>query len=479
MRDKVLTYIAITTMVTAVIMNAMNVYAGTPIWITDVLVSNANIEKQQAESHIIASVSNNNNLVVALMDNSQDPDPNDSTYIYRCRAYNSTDGGNTWTDRGFLPLPSGTSISNDPVVASTSDGKFFIACFAGTLTRATHVIYWVSTDNGATWSGPNTIRNVSGDSTLGVDKPWIAADVNDTASRYRDNVYACWTEIKYPGTSFEEYSIKFRKIWPSTSTIKTLASPSNPSWVGWCNIAVGKSGIIYVTWMRGLYNSTTGTYTYNVMMKRSFDGGETWSAAQSIATFNKVTSIIGENRVPLKISNSPHIAVDNDGNLHLVYVTKTSAGDTEVMYRKITNCTSSSQLCTLSSVVNLSNNSKDQWEPAITVSKKSNTVHVTALDRRDDSSNIYWNTYHYHCHLGTSTCTSSSDWSINKVSDYPSVNLPNVNPTNFIGHYHGITTSYIVDSSAKEAYTTFTDTRYYGGVLYRNYNIFSDRTTIS
>jgi len=48
--------------------------------------------------------------------------------------------------------------------------------------------------------------------TLEVDKPWIAADVNDTTSRYRDNVYACWTEIKYPNTVAEEYSIKFRKI---------------------------------------------------------------------------------------------------------------------------------------------------------------------------------------------------------------------------------------------------------------------------
>ncbi len=226
-----------------------------------------------------------------------------------------------------------------------------------------------------------------------------------------------------------------------------------------------------------MYNSTTNTYTYNVMMKRSFDGGETWSTAQSIATFNHVTHIRGDgNNVNLKISNSPHIAVDNNWNLHLVYVTRTSTGDTEIMYRKITNCTSSTQSCNPEPVVNLSNNSKDQWEPAIVVSKKSNTVHITALDRRDDSNNIYWNTYHYHCHLSTSTCTSSSDWSINRVSDYPSVNLPDVRPNNFIGHYHGITASYIVDSSAREAHTTFTDTRYYGGVLYRNYNVFFDRT---
>ncbi len=81
MRNRVLTYIAITSMVTAILTNAVNVYAGTPTWITDILVSNANIERQQAESHIIASVRNNNHLVVALMNNSQDPDPNDTTYI--------------------------------------------------------------------------------------------------------------------------------------------------------------------------------------------------------------------------------------------------------------------------------------------------------------------------------------------------------------------------------------------------------------
>jgi len=204
--------ISIIIAIIVLIVPTAGIYAGSLTWdyYNDVLVSNTNEDKQQAESHIIASASNNNNLVVALMDNTL-------TSLYRCRAYNSTNAGDTWTDRGFLPLPSGTSISNDPVVASTSDGKFFIACFAGTSTRGTHIVYWVSTDNGATWSSPNTVRDVSSDSTLTVDKPWIAADVNDTASSYRNNVYACWTEIKYPGTTLAEYSIKFRKIWPSTS----------------------------------------------------------------------------------------------------------------------------------------------------------------------------------------------------------------------------------------------------------------------
>ncbi len=476
MHERALVFIIIAVLLVAVVTN-ISVYAGTAVWSTDVLISSANIEKHQAESHIMVSASNNNYLVTALMDNTRISN-------YECRAYNSTDAGDTWTDRGFLPLPSGTNTSNDPVVASTTDGKFFIACMAGTTSpslRYTHIVYWVSTDNGATWSGPNTVRNVSSDSTLSVDKPWIAADVNDPNSSYRNNVYACWTEAKYAeSTVLSEFSIKFRKIWPSTSSIVTLAAPSNPSWVGWCNIAVGKSGIIYVTWLRGLYNSSTGTYTYNVMMKRSFDGGSTWDSARIIATFNKVDYVSGENNKVLEISNSPHIAIDNNWNIHLVYVTKTSAGDTEIIYRKITNCTTQGSTCTLSSVVDLSNNSKDQWEHAITVSKKSNTIHITALDRRDDTNNKYWNLYHYHCHLSTSSCTSNTDWAIRRVSDYPSINLTTGSSDpgkEFIGHYHGITSSYILDSSSKEAYTTWTDTRYDGGVLYRNYNIFTDRSS--
>lgn len=55
-----------------------------------------------------------------------------------------------------------------------------------------------------------------------------------------------------------------------------------------------------------------------------------------IATFNKVERIYSYAKMYVIISNS--IAVDNNWNLHLVYVTKTSTGDTEIMYRKIINC---------------------------------------------------------------------------------------------------------------------------------------------
>lgn len=115
----------VTTALTIIVASGSVVYAVNVTWdfSNDVLIGTVNEGNQQRESHITVSVSNNNYLVTALMDNT-------TTTNFRCRAYNSTDAGNTWTDRGFLSIPGDTNYSNDPVVASTADGKFFIACFA-------------------------------------------------------------------------------------------------------------------------------------------------------------------------------------------------------------------------------------------------------------------------------------------------------------------------------------------------------------
>ncbi len=378
MRNKTVISIMIAAvMVVSIVPTTIDISAGDVTWdsYNDILISNANEDKQQRESHIAVSPTNNNHLVVALMDNTPDPNPSDDDYISRCRAYNSTNAGDTWTDRGFLPLPSGMDRSYDPVVASTDDGNFFIACIAGNSTSTPYLLYWRSSDSGATWSNYNIIKYTT---SAHVDKPWIAADVKDTSSNnpYKNNVYTCWREEV--GRS---NWIKFKRIYPTMmSEDKTIDSPptnqDNPTPLrNFCHIAVGKNGIIYVVWAR--YDNVSNSTGY-IMMSRSFDGGNNWTTPQQIASFTYVSSVLSYD-IPVQIFVNPQIAVDNDWNLHLVYVTKTSAGDTEIRYRKITNCTSSTQSCNPQSLVNISNNSKDQLEPAVVVSKKSNTVHVTAL----------------------------------------------------------------------------------------------------
>ncbi|MEO9365205.1 MULTISPECIES: sialidase family protein [Candidatus Nitrosocaldus] len=446
----------------------------------DVLVSYANEDKQQRESHIAVSANNNNYLVTALMDNTPDPTPNDNDPISKCRVYNSTNAGNSWTDRGFLPLPSGTDRSNDPVVASTTDGKFFVACIAGTSSSTPYLLYWRSTDNGATWSSsPNIIKYTT---DRNVDKPWIAADIKDANSQYRNNVYVCWQE-----SIGRSNWITFKKILPSAGSEVILDTPpsssSDPTPLrNFCHIVVGKNGIIYVIWAR--YNDVINTTGY-IMMRRSFDGGATWfpslnNPPYNIAQFIYVPSIssytINGTTTSTPIFPNPQLAVDNNWDLHLVYVSKTStsASDTDVMYRKITNCVSTSS-CNISGELNVSNNSKDQWEPAITVSTKSNTVHITALDKRDNTENKAWKLWHYHCHLSTDTssCTNISEWYYARVTDQVTYIFSTTQQ--FIGHYHGIATSAIVNTSAREAYTVWTDSRLYNNN--QDYNIFYDRLT--
>ena len=442
----------IVAIIVASIIPTIDIHAGNVTWnySNDVLVSNANEDKQQRESHIAVSPTNNNYLVVALMDNTPDPNTSDRDYISKWRAYNSTDGGNTWTNRGFLSLPSGMDRSNDPVVASTADGNFFIACIAGNITSTPYVLYWRSSGSGATWSNYNIIKHTG--TSADVDKPWIAADVKDTNSPYKNNVYACWREEV--GRS---NWIKFKRIYPTMmSEDKTIDSPptnqnDTTPLRNFCHIAVGKNGIIYVVWAR--FDNVLNSTDY-IMMSRSFDGGVSWSSPQQIASFTYVSSVSSYD-ILVQIFVNPQIAIDNDWNLHLVYVTKTSAGDTEIRYRKITNCTST-QSCNLQPLVNISNNSRDQWEPAITVSR-SNIVHVTALDKRDAANNnSWWRLYHYHCHLSTSACTSSSDWYYVRVTNEGTYVYSSGKHINFIGHYHGIASS-IASTNAREAYTIWTD----------------------
>lgn len=106
---------------------------------------------------------------------------------------------------------------------------------------------------------------------------------------------------------------------------------------------------------------------------------------------------------------------------------------------------------------------------------RSNIVHVTVLDKRDSSDNKWWRLYHHHYHLSSSSCTSSSDWYYTKVTNEGTyVYHSNVGNDyeSFIDHYHGIATSR-VSTNAREAYTTWTDSRLYNNN--QDYNMFYDR----
>jgi len=115
------------------------------------------------------------------------------------------------------------------------------------------------------------------------------------------------------------------------------------------------------------------------------------------------------------------------------------------------------------------NVARDQFDPAIAVSPDTNTIHVTAMDRRNSAINEEWEPWHYHCHLGSTTCQSQAHWTVIDVSSEMSDNFDGLP---FIGHYHGI-----ASSIAREADTLWSDTRVNLGNV--DFNIFGNRLITS
>ncbi|MCI0564539.1 MAG: hypothetical protein MN733_39225 [Nitrososphaera sp.] len=412
----------------------------------------------------------------------------------KCRAYSSLNGGQTWTDEGFLSLSAGTVISNDPVVATNADGDFFIVCLAVSPEipnpQTSDILYWQSSDGGSTWSGPNTVIHDTGGLVLN-DKPWIAGDKGGLG-----NVYVCWTE--YDRTPSPDTSkIKFRKIWPSLGSLKTLATgntgTADPGTgeVQFCQVAVGPSGIIYVTWQR-LVTQGTGPDlvggTAKIQLKRSFDGGSTFETpSQPVKTFTRFPQeyqstcpeapgkiwgcLKGEAGVGIDAPAIHTITVDTGGDLHIAYSDWDSVTLADIKYIVSTDCETQGSTCTWSSpkkIVKDGNLAVDQWDPAISVSPDTRTIHVKALDRRNDVDNINWRPWHYHCHYGSSDCTTTAaNWAVTGITDQDSWNFDS---ETFIGHYNGI-----ASSAAREANALWVDTRLHLGQ--QDYNIFTDWTT--
>jgi hypothetical protein len=488
---------------------AAMVYAHTLSWesYNDVLVSNVNLGYRKVEAHIMRHPTNSSILMAAYIDYFAGIDPNKP--LHRCRVAVSTDGGATWTDRGYIPLPSGTRVSADPVIAVSTVNNtttWYVSCVAlSSLARDYSVgdvskVYFVtSTDNGYTWSTPTVIAEascVNSNNCPIVDKPWIAV--------YGSNVYLCWAKLDnkilvYSTTNPQPspISILFKRHGGTehlidSGTANRRNNAASDRSVQGCNIAVNSNGIIYIAWSKNVSDTTA-----NILLKRSFDNGTTVeNTPQLIASPNRIPTVAGageyicisafgcvigvtinNTQSGFPVNNFPQMVIDTSNNIHVTWTGYSSTSLTNIMYKKITNCTTKDQSCTISSAVNVTNEgtaNKDQFLPSITFSSTNNTVIITALDRRGSLDNVAWRPTSYHCHLNINSCTSSSHWSTSSIGQQ-SANYDGSNrATTYIGSYYGVTST-----SAREAYAVWGDGRTVnvGGTLDPRVRIWFDRTT--
>ncbi|MFY3742069.1 MAG: hypothetical protein HMLIMOIP_002532 [Candidatus Nitrosomirales archaeon] len=415
----------------------------------------------QAETQMAVSPTNTNLVVTAvinIIDNTF-PIPD----VIRCHIYRSADGGQMWSFKYEIPLTSGSNKGDDPSVTVDKNGKFYVACRsvdAGDFSPSDIVL--ASSTDGNTWTTTTVVQGFDNQ-----DYPQIRADTSNNPTT-QNRVYLCWSRIV---TTTD--TIKFKQIVPNNdATLVDLASGSTARPHG-CVLDIDSNGGVYATWMR-FTSSSAGREE----IRRNFDvnlNPSSWTASVNVKTFTRFPScagwdfgcVNGYNSSVIRVHNFPFTAVDSGNAVNVAYADYSATNGGEIKYTRSTNCGNGGS-CTWSSTISINNDgtSRDQWEPMIAASKKSSTVHVTAYDRRDDTGNISYKPFHYHCHIADN-CALQSSWYNVKVSDNGGTNLDS---SMFNGEYHGV-----ASSTAREAYTVWTDHRVTNPT--NNYDIWGDRTT--
>jgi hypothetical protein len=250
-----------------------------------------------------------------------------------CGAHFSLDGGRTWSDttmpNGFTrytgpAIPDGTGrtftppreywqAGGDTSVAWDTHGNAYESCqlfnrgFAASPNpdqSSSFVVFRATQNNGASWNFPGRYSMVHYDlpglGNVLEDKELIAIDDN-VSSPFRDRIYVTFTEFAADGSAYI-YAVH-SSDYGETFSSPVLVSGANPACTntfksgtggGPCNENqdsdpfVGPDGDLYVAFDN--FNNqpaspTDPDFHYQVMLAKSTDGGQTFSAPVKVSNY--------------------------------------------------------------------------------------------------------------------------------------------------------------------------------------------------
>jgi|GEM_PF-575134 hypothetical protein len=371
--------------------------------------------------------------------------------------YASTDGGMSWSHTCLNTLANNGGCGD----ADVGYGLNGVAYATGVdcQDQPGAVVFATSTDNGVTWSQPAVAVNALFPNGL-VVKDRLAIDTN-AGSPYVNTIYIS-------ATQFNQYFGNHSGISVSHSTdggmtwITTAVDPEAtfPVLDNFSDLAIGSDGTVYVAWMRCRAvgsESDCGGAGAVFLLSKSTDGGNTWSAPVVITTVTLVRDtcycgfygILPNTTEP--VTNYPVIGIDNSagpymGHLYVAGYTWTGK------YMEVGVATSTDGGNTWSKLVPVapSPNSHDQFFPWLSVSV-TGTVGVTWLDRRNDPSNISYQTF-----AAVSTDGGAS-FSAPRILTNPASALSNPNNDGLDGHVMGDYTGNVWDGAT--LYAAWMDSR--------------------
>jgi len=244
----------------------------------------------------------------------------------------STDGGQTFTDLGYLNP--GADITNfvegDPVVTCTDENTFYqSSIFVTQFGLLTGESVSKSTDGGVTFADPVPVVLKNGFWHF-IDKPWMATDPTNPK-----NLYATYTDFDYEGFDLFDFptAICLNNIrlgielvaskdggatWGAPTVVDTGCFPSENQG---SNVAVDKNGKVYVAWEQ--FPAFIPTNEIDIAV--STNGGATFAPKTAIA----IVTPVGHNYFGLmqggfRNNEFPSLAIDrrsHGANKGALYVT--------------------------------------------------------------------------------------------------------------------------------------------------------------
>jgi hypothetical protein len=197
----------------------------------------------------------------------------------------SSDGGRSFTDRGFPPAgPVETLMQGDPVVACSDPNTFFYASLYEDLNAATTGISLSrSTDGGDTFGRP--VQAVAKDNTVHIlDRPWMTADPT--------NIFITYTDFDTSGSAACGLNSRTAiELVKSADEGRTWSTPTVVVEVCSGTIVQGSqvivdpvSGNLFVAWE----SFANDFYTREVDAASSTDGGQTFSPPVEVSKVDAV-----------------------------------------------------------------------------------------------------------------------------------------------------------------------------------------------
>jgi hypothetical protein len=268
--------------------------------------------------------------------------PGNEEIFYR----KSTDGGATWTPAKRLTWTPGDS--DRPDIAACSSGDVHLT-WQDYSAGSWEINYKKSTDGGVNWTSSQRLSWTSGGS-------WNPAIALDSVG----NPHVVWdNDAVGKGEIYFKKSSDGGATWTASKRLTWTSGYS-----AFPNIAIDPSVYLHVVWM----DDTPGNY--EIYDKRSTNGGAVWMAGQRL-TSNSGTSV------------GQRIVADSSGGLHVVWSDNTP-GNEEIYYRM-----SADGGVTWTTSQRLSLNSGESDSPRIAVDSSGN-VHVVWCDDTPGNHEVYY-----------------------------------------------------------------------------------------